>query len=786
MASLPSDAVVDTGIHTEIQVMVTDDHLCLFPVSSSRPDTPKEAIIFDRATQNMLIEPLGPAVEKYSSSKPPQESMIAFGILGIINLHSGLYVMVIKKRTLVGLFDGQCIYKVAEPAIFRVSNKGSKDAKDDPDTASGPSKADSGDKKRDENYVRILRTLLKSKDFYYSYTADVSNTLARKNQQPDSLKTKPLWMRWEDRVWCNRVISSLLIDNKLHEWVLPVMRGIVQIFVVVVQKQPFDFILISRRSRFRAGTRYKTRGVDPQGQVANYVETEEIVSINGHWMSFVQVRGSIPLVWEQTGRKYTPIPKISPDTQANASYFSRHFSQQIALYQRQVIVNLLDQKGVESELGSMYEDFCRTAQSNGEDLALFSFDFHEKCKTSYDNVSELMRSLSPELERMGLFHRDSSGRVVSNQIGTVRTNCLDCLDRTNLVQSFIGRYFMMKMLRTFNVAWDEKENIILEKIFKEAWASNGDAVSLQYAGTGALKSDFTRTGKRQTKGVMKDGVNSLSRYYINIFKDTLRQAAIDLFYGTHGINQTKVLEEDVLQQRGLWNKAQYTAIEECTAFLEESGALVEDEVITHAWIIISINEMDVEQERVLVLTNKSLIRFKYNFNTSKIARNRHLQLSDISGVQIGAFTNKPNNYGFSLTFASSENKGQNAHIYCPLDYSRYSAYKTLNAIADAVREFTPGLAVEEKTMTRTRTVRGAVLNKFKLGMFNGKNKSKSSVSSSPTIATRSSQTVTLSASADIIMDDDDDDADAIEEDLLEDDDSNSLAFGEDNDSDAEF
>jgi hypothetical protein len=469
-------------------------------------------------------------------------------------------------------------------------------------------------------------------------------------------------------------------------------------------------------------------------------------------------------LWEQTGRKYTPIPKISPDTQANVTNFGKHFAAQTALYQRQVVVNLLDQKGVEAELSDMYEDFCQSYMKNKEDMALISFDFHDKCKTSYDNVAELIRSLAPELERMGLFHRDSTGRVVSYQVGTVRTNCLDCLDRTNLVQSFVGRFFMTKMLRAFNVSWDEKENAILEKIFKEAWASNGDAISLQYAGTGALKSDFTRTGKRQTKGVMKDGVNSLSRYYINIFKDTLRQAAIDLFYGTHGINQTKVLEDDILQQRGLWNKAQYSAIEECTAYLEESGGLVEDEVITHAWIIISINEMDVEQERVLVLTNKSLIRFKYNFNASKIARNRHIQLNDIIGVQIGPFASKPNNFGFSLSFASSENKGQNAHIYCALDNSRYSAYKTMHAIADAAREFNPNLAIEEKTMTRTKTVRGAVLNKFKLGMFNGRSKSSSKSSLGATsVAARSSEVVTLSASTDSTpayvanLEDDDDD-----------------------------
>ena len=48
-------------------------------------------------------------------------------------------------------------------------------------------------------------------------------------------------------------------------------------------------MLISRRSRFRAGTRYKRRGVDDDGHVANYVETEQIVTLLHHQVSFVQV-----------------------------------------------------------------------------------------------------------------------------------------------------------------------------------------------------------------------------------------------------------------------------------------------------------------------------------------------------------------------------------------------------------------------------------------------------------------------------------------------------------------
>ena len=63
------------------------------------------------------------------------------------------------------------------------------------------------------------------------------------------------------------------------------------------------------------------------------------------------------------------------------------------------------------------------------------------------------------------------------------------------------------------------------------WADNADFISLQYAGTGALKTDFTRTGKRSMWGLMADGWNSMIRYYKNNFSDGFRQDAIDLFLG---------------------------------------------------------------------------------------------------------------------------------------------------------------------------------------------------------------------------------------------------------------
>jgi phosphatidylinositol 4-phosphatase len=75
---------------------------------------------------------------------------------------------------------------------------------------------------------------------------------------------------------------------------------------------------MSRRSRYRAGTRYFRRGIDHEGHVANYVETEQVLFVDrpsqdgsgdeaSAQLSFVQIRGSIPLFWAEINTlRYKP------------------------------------------------------------------------------------------------------------------------------------------------------------------------------------------------------------------------------------------------------------------------------------------------------------------------------------------------------------------------------------------------------------------------------------------------------------------------------------------------
>lgn len=138
-----------------------------------------------------------------------------------------------------------------------------------------------------------------SDSFYYCPDSDITNTLQRKESGT-----------LDERFFWNKHMLSEITKLNDDNWILPVIQGFVQVEQCVIENECFRLALVSRRSRLRAGTRYKRRGIDDEGDVANYVETEQILSLRQHQISFTQIRGSVPLFWSQPGYKYRPPPRI--------------------------------------------------------------------------------------------------------------------------------------------------------------------------------------------------------------------------------------------------------------------------------------------------------------------------------------------------------------------------------------------------------------------------------------------------------------------------------------------
>ena len=282
--------------------------------------------------------------------------------------------------------------------------------------------------------------------------------------------------------------------------------------------------------------------------MANFAETEMVLAkSDGSIASYVQIRGSIPLYWDQlVTLKYMPRTKYAfSGTESvqdwNELAFNRHFTTEIERYGTVTVINLIDKIGTSGTVKDQFQlgtAFSKYAKRYGSDFLVYIwFDFHHECrKLAWHNLSKLITLVQDVFPLQGCFKMDAAGSVSDTQKGIFRTNCMDNLDRTNVVQSLFARRALLMALNAFDPKYPnvlDSPYASFERIFKNIWADNADAVSFMYAGTGALKTDFTRTGKRTVAGALQDGKNSLMRYYLNNFHDGKRQDAYDLLVGNY-------------------------------------------------------------------------------------------------------------------------------------------------------------------------------------------------------------------------------------------------------------
>ncbi|PRP89541.1 hypothetical protein PROFUN_00805 [Planoprotostelium fungivorum] len=454
---------------------------------------------------------------------------IIFGVLGIIPLLSGRHLIVITKRNRVGSILGRDIFKIVETRIVTVSVDDTHLREEE--------------KREEKEYLSLLSQFLESSNFYFSYNYDVTHTLQRISAFSEEEMREPLWKRVDERFFWNKFICSDLIQNNLHEWILPVMDGFFSLSTVEILSEQITYALISRRT----GARYHTRGADPSGRTANFVESEQILINRGNASSYVEIRGSIPCIWHQISKEYKPKPK--PEYSAFSMQSLRlHFEELNQLYGPVVVVNLVDRLGIEADLGDHFETLVKLY--NNENVKYIAFDFHVKCKNNrYDQMSTLLEEISPLLDSHRYYLQDTNGRPIIQQKGIIRTNCIDCLDRTNVVQTLFAKYQLRTQFAHLGIAADPDEyNEIFGKfyvVFQNAWADNADVMSEQYTGTGALKNDFTRTGKRSVKGMATDGLNSMKRYINKTFQyDEQRQMSVDVFLGKFSVGKFDFMSVD--------------------------------------------------------------------------------------------------------------------------------------------------------------------------------------------------------------------------------------------------
>jgi hypothetical protein len=258
--------------------------------------------------------------------------------------------------------------------------------------------------------------------------------------------------------------------------------------------------------------------------------------VNETFNSLLQIRGSIPLLWSQKPTlKYNPSVVIREN---NEGPFKLHMDSLIKKYKNVLCVNLIDNKGSQKKLADTYASLVENFKSNA--VRYVFFDFHHECRKDYANVDKLVKECSKSLDSFGYFSCNLSKKeILSLQSGAIRTNCMDNLDRTNVVQSVFAKTYVNDIFKTLGLVSKDSNfdaDAVFSKLYKNLWADHADGISTMYSGTGALKNDFTRTGKRTYLGLLSDGSNSLIRYYLNNFTDGKRQDSMNLILGKYQVS----------------------------------------------------------------------------------------------------------------------------------------------------------------------------------------------------------------------------------------------------------
>ncbi|RFU73965.1 sac1 domain [Trichoderma arundinaceum] len=425
-----------------------------------------------------------------------------WGLLGFIKFTGPYYMLLITKKSTVAMIGGHYIHQVEGTELVPLTP--------------GRSKIDVRNRPEEQRFLTILNTLDLTKSFYYSYSqvVDVYNTIQAAN--------------WD---------KALSIYGRTAH-----------------------ITVIARRSRYFAGARFLKRGANDLGYVANDVETEQIVAeslttsfhapgprpyCSPQYTSYVQHRGSIPLYWTQDSTGVTPKPPIElnlvdPFYSAAALHFDNLFERYGAPIYALNLIKSKERTPRESKLLAEYThaiDYLNQFLPSDKKIIHKAWDMSRASKIRGGDVIGNLETIAESVLKTTGFFQNGDGLTsrMTAQNGIARTNCIDCLDRTNAAQFVIGKRALGHQLHALGIL----ENTSVEydtdavNLFTHMWHDHGDTIAVQYGGSQLVNTMETYRKINQWTSHSRDMIESFKRYYNNSFLDSQRQEAYNLFLGNY-------------------------------------------------------------------------------------------------------------------------------------------------------------------------------------------------------------------------------------------------------------
>ncbi|KAL3720727.1 hypothetical protein ACJRO7_005526 [Eucalyptus globulus] len=508
-----------------------------------------------------------------------------YGIIGFIKFLGPYYMLLITKREKIGAIKGQTIYAITKSEMLPI-----------PNSTVQSNMAVSKDENRYKKLLCMM-DLRKDFFFSYSYhvMCSLQKNFGDHESRQNLYETMFVWNEYLTRSIRNNLKNTLwtvaLVYGFFKQVKLSVLGRDFLLTLIARRSRHYAGTRYLKRGvneRGKVANDVETEQIveDVPGGCPNQIS------------SVIQIRGSIPLFWSQETSKLNLKPDIILSKRDYKYAATRlHFENLAMRYGIPIIIlNLIktrEKKARETVLRDEFLNairFINRGLTEENRLRFLQLDLHKHSRNKGNNALALLGKVAKyALNQTGIFYWRVAGNseqegtmIASNlektgkadftlpelsnriedsqsqsmqtqtadgrgsssgnpglkppmlQKGVLRTNCIDCLDRTNVAQYAYGLVSLGRQLHALGILDSPKidlDNPLAENLM-DLYESMGDTLALQYGGSAAHNKIFSeRRGQWKPATQSQEFFRTVQRYYSNAYVDAEKQAAINVFLG---------------------------------------------------------------------------------------------------------------------------------------------------------------------------------------------------------------------------------------------------------------
>ncbi|GAB4838073.1 actin cytoskeleton and mitosis protein [Ancistrocladus abbreviatus] len=505
-----------------------------------------------------------------------------YGIVGFIKFLGPYHMLLITKRRQIGAICGHMVYAISKSEMIPLSN----------------SVVQSGmaDNQNEDRYKKLLCMVDLTKNFFFSYSYHVMRTLQKNlcdHQTGQVLyETMFVWNEFLTRGIRSHLQNTLwtvaLVYGFFKQATLSVAGRDFKLTLIARRSRHYAGTRYLKRGVNEKGR--VANDVETEQIVFEDVPEGAPVQVS----SVIQNRGSIPLFWSQETSRLNLKPDIILSKKdQNYAATRLHFENLVKRYGNPIIIlNLIKTHEKKPRESILRTEFANAIEVINKDLSeenrlkFLHWDLHKHSRSKATNVLLLLGKVAayaltltgffycqlppamapgslrwPSTEKFSMCNyslrsnsetdnadADSSERGFRNSIacgkfstkkpifqkGVLRTNCIDCLDRTNVAQYAYGLAALGQQLHALGVIDVPKIDLDAPLADDLMWfyEKMGDTLAHQYGGSAAHNKIFSeRRGQWKAATQSQEFFRTLQRYYSNAYMDAEKQNAINVFLG---------------------------------------------------------------------------------------------------------------------------------------------------------------------------------------------------------------------------------------------------------------